>query len=217
MMRTTYSSPHIDLSGWYAYRRPPGERVIWDGGLRREFWDEQWRAVSVPESLKNCMPNMPLEGYLHEDYLHVTALPDADILNKIVKADNRVEMETFEVLQGGKGCFVTEFILMDQKILGNDHYGMVPLRILPDNREESRKCFLSLGLEATARHPLSVWCNGHSLYAVQDHARFTRTDGRLVGESLYCQDSYLGRFPHYKVPEGAVTLVYDSDSLVGIE
>lgn len=168
-MRPIYASNRINLSGWYAYKQPAGHPAIWDGGANRlgertGLWCPITGAViRRSNEWLNKLPNMPLDGTLEGDVLHVTSFPHVELLLGTIgrTTDNPVMYMAND--NGGSIAFYQE-AMEAMALLDGETCKFVNCTILPDDQEASLFEFRLMGADAMCRHPYSSWCVARSPY-----------------------------------------------------
>ena len=61
MTATEWDIDSMDPDGWWMSEKYDGVRLYWDGS---QFYSRSGDKVNVPDSLKNTMPNISLDGEL---------------------------------------------------------------------------------------------------------------------------------------------------------
>ena len=174
-MTPIYASDRSKIENWYAYRHPDGRRVFWDGGLNRSqaatgFWcPVTGNIVDVPDSLVASMPPVCLAGQLQGGRMIVTGFPHAtEILPVVSKSAAFEPVAYFYEDPQARASFCDE-VLLGPSLLGDSPCEIVKLIQLPGESEAALEQFRSLGEDAVARHPWSVWTANRSCHLVANH------------------------------------------------
>lgn len=155
----------MDLSGWYAYRCPPGKMVLWDGGINRTGdLSGLWSLISgesepAPDEFLNQLPNMPLAGRMEAGVLHVESLPNLDLVIQAV--GQRTNNPAYHLDSQGPAPFLAE-VYNGEDLLDGDTCRFVPVTILPEDKSAARRVFDGFGPHGMVRHPMSTWVNGRT-------------------------------------------------------
>lgn len=164
-MTPIYASERAKLSGWYAYQIPDdtSRRIFWDGGVgKREagatgFWcPYSGNIVDVPDGFAAKMPNVCIDGYLHDGEIIVTGLPKVeDFVGVVVDAFTDETRYLYDE-PGLRGSFADEIHRGDE-LLGDGPCRMVRVEQLPDDDHAALDFFREKYPFGAARHPLSSW------------------------------------------------------------
>lgn len=170
-MNPIFATNRVDISGWYAYREPPGQYVIWDGGANRDgkntgLWNPTTgEPIQRDAEWLNKLPQMPISGNLDGDVFNVTAFPDLEILlNRIGRTtDNAV---FFMRREDGSPLQFHEYATKAAEFLDGETTRFVRCRVLPDDKEAALEEFRLMGPEGMATDPEAFWVPSRSVYHV---------------------------------------------------
>lgn len=200
-MTPIFASNRAQVQNWYAYQHPQGRVVIWDGGINRSrvatgFWCPiTGNIVDVDDSLPAKMPKVCLFGHLNSDNdrLTVTGFPHVNEIMPIV-TDSAVftPVQYFYDDPQARASFMDE-VLYGPDFLKGTPCDTIDVHQLPEDPQLALEELRSLGPDAVARHPWSVWSVKRSCHFVTN-AKPVRYDSCRIREIVCSEDLQLVDF-----------------------
>jgi len=164
-MKPVYLTNRGDVSNWLAFVPPRySQYVLFDGGLSREtnsgFWslDTGEEVLGIADSFINTLPPVPMAGYLTEDSLHVTGFPTIEQA-KLYSGPSSVDVID---VGGDQGITALSAFISSGNILNGDTCHFIAVRPLPSDRLAARDVLVSMGIDALAMSPISIWIETRS-------------------------------------------------------
>jgi len=191
-MTPVYASDRSQVQNWYAYDEPNGRYVFWDGGTNRSrvatgFWCPiTGNIVDAPDKMLAAMPPVCLCGHIQDDRMIVTGFPHVTDIMPVV-SDSAVfnPVQYFYPDPEARASFTDE-VLIGPDLIEGSPCELVRVIQLPEEQADALETFRSLGPNAVARHPFSVWTTKRSVHLVAN-AQPLRIDHCRIRE-IVCEE-----------------------------
>ena len=217
-MTPIYATHRANLSGWYAFKEPPGQYVIWDGcgqfGMQTGFWCPfTGNIVDCNDSMKGKMPNIPAAGYLHGDEFCVLGFPDAEDVLPTLGGDPDLIMDFIDRPGIQINASMYDEIMDADRVLEGTNAYYVDWTPLPYGKENAYHEFRMMGSDAVCRHPRSWWSSQRSVHYAANASPEQCAEGRVREVHV---DEPLGLIDYVTVwitpePEVKVIPLYEGD------
>lgn len=217
-MTPIYASDRIDLSGWYLHDTPPGRLLLWDGGFNRTedysrvgLWDltTGTKVFNDPDWLKQ-LPQIPMYGFLENDFFTVVDFPHVDVLRQLYSTDHPMcSLEADH--SGGPTQFFVSVLNGPVVCAESEVCDFVRCSILPENAEAALAQARERGDTALVRHPLSFWTlKRNPLYASVHRPPCVSA---RIREVEIDNDGYVGEITCWTTPEATASFfpMYNGD------